>query len=228
MARVLQSAKAVMALLSGVSGCGDARWPAVRWRTMLRALACRGLFWLAALAVAGCGGSVANVSGSGGAAGFGAAGGAGATGGTGGTGGFGAFGGFDGGPPSDSGPDGVVDATSDYYDPGCPDAAPLPVDNECDLFHQPGGCPAGEACYPYVDYPTEPCQQERYGTLCAMPGTGGQGDPCPGQGCAMGFVCVITGNGTQCVQDCSLSGPNTCPQGLLCEPIDVKGYGGCF
>lgn len=185
------------------------------------------------LATAGCGGTVTTYSSTGGAGGGG---GLGATGSSGGSGGSGAFagtggtGGFfpDAGPP-DSGPDASRDAQSDFRDPGCPDAAPLPFDKECDLLHQPGGCPSGESCYPYVNYPSRPCQQEQYGTMCETTGVGGQGDPCDqGQGCGQGFVCVITGNGTQCVQDCSLTGPNTCPEGLFCEPVDVKGVGGCF
>jgi hypothetical protein len=211
------------------------RWRAVGPSGMVRALAHKGLVLVAVLATAGCGGTVTDHSSAGGAAGSG---GTGAIGGSSGFGGFGGFGGFSGssgfggvpdaGPP-DSGPDASRDAASDFRDPGCPDAAPLPVDDECDLFHQPSGCPAGQACYPYVNYPNKPCQQEQYGTLCSPPGVGKQGDPCDnGDGCAGGFVCVITGQGDQCVQDCPISGPNTCPEGLFCEPVDVKGVGGCF
>ena len=67
------------------------------------------------------------------------------------------------------------DVLPDYNDPGCPDAPPPVVDNQCDpLKPAPGNCLEGEACYPYVIYPSEPCEAEIYGALCEPAGTGGR------------------------------------------------------
>lgn len=117
-----------------------------------------------------------------------------------------------------------------YDDPGCPDAPPPIEAFDCDPYKQGNGdCPPGEGCYIYVDYPDAPCEQEIYGSMCRPAGSGQQGEGCgSGLGCAGGFACVITGSGTQCVQLCSLNGPSGCPAGLVCEPIDVKGFGGCL
>ena len=63
----------------------------------------------------------------------------------------------------------------------------------------------------------------------ASQGTGQQGAGCQGgQACAAGFACVVSGSGDQCVQLCELQGGSSCPPGLVCEPIDVKGFGGCL
>ncbi len=118
----------------------------------------------------------------------------------------------------------------DYVDPGCENQPPPIQDFSCDPYAQGNGdCGPGEGCYIFVDYPSVPCGQEVYGSYCALAGTGQQGAACGGgQDCAPSHVCVITGSGTQCVQLCQLSGPDGCPQGLVCEPIDVDGFGGCL
>ena len=127
-------------------------------------------------------------------------------------------------------PDGGRDALPDYVDPGCPDAAPPPTMFTCDPYNQNSGdCPVGQGCFIYVKYPTQPCQQEVYGASCAPQGVGHQGDECANaQQCAGGFVCVVSGSGDQCVQLCPLMGAESCPSGLVCEPIDVEGFGGCL
>jgi hypothetical protein len=79
-----------------------------------------------------------------------------------------------------------------------------------------------------VDYPTGPCDREEYGTQCAAEGFGRQGDACETGRCAGGFICVVTGQGDQCIELCVLDGPRTCPAGLVCQPVDVEGFGGCF
>lgn len=176
----------------------------------------------AALFAAACGGSIdADGGGSGGVVGIGGV----STGGgfTGGFGGTGATGGLDAGLGGT-----VTGGTGGYIDPGCPDAEPPPKIEECDPFANPTGCLPGEACYPFVNYPASKCEQEQYGTVCAVPGTAKQGEPCGGELCASGFVCVVTGIGTQCVKMCKLDGPSTCPPGLFCVPVDVEGIGGCF
>jgi hypothetical protein len=126
--------------------------------------------------------------------------------------------------------DAAKDAFDEYVDPGCPDAPPPIQDFSCDPYNQGNGdCGPGEGCYIYVDYPDEPCGQEVYGALCIPSGPGVQGDSCTGaQACAAGYCCVVTGSGTQCVKLCPLEGEDDCPPGLVCEPIDVEGFGGCL
>lgn len=118
----------------------------------------------------------------------------------------------------------------DYEDPGCPDAPPPTKSFQCDPYQQNNGdCSDGMGCYIYVDYPTEPCGQEVYGAACAFGGFGQQGDECMSAGdCGGGLACVVTGSGNQCVTLCSLEGDSGCPSGLVCEPIDVEGFGGCL
>lgn len=130
-------------------------------------------------------------------------------------------------PSGAGGADGGKDALEEYVDPGCPDQPPPIEDYQCDPYGQ--DCAPGEACYIYVQYPQEPCGQEIYGAFCAPAGPGAQGDPCyGGQDCQAGLVCVVTGSGNQCVQLCPLTGQDNCPPGLVCEPIDVEGFGGCL
>jgi hypothetical protein len=151
-------------------------------------------------------------------------------------GGGGAGGGHrDGGFPTSSStgffPDGSVhDAFPDYVDPGCPDAGPPKKHFQCDPYNPfDGECGPGEGCFITVEYPTMPCGQETYGSVCAPVGPGGQGDPCgSATDCGAGFVCVVSGSGTQCVQLCHLQGQDDCSNGLVCEPIDVEGFGGCL
>lgn len=127
-------------------------------------------------------------------------------------------------------PDGGKDALPDYVDPGCPDAPPPEQLFECDPYNQNNGdCGPGDGCFIFVQYPTEPCGQETYGAVCVAAGTGAQGDPCGGgQDCQGGYVCVLSGSGNQCVQLCHIVGVSNCPDGLVCEPIDVEGFGGCL
>lgn len=130
------------------------------------------------------------------------------------------------------GQDGGQDALQEFEDPGCPDSGPAPVAFDCDPYNQLNGdCPPGDGCYIFVQYPEpgEICGQEIYGSLCAPSGPGGQGAACNGGfECQGGFVCVVTGAGNQCVQLCPLVGDDGCPPGLVCEPIDVEGFGGCL
>jgi hypothetical protein len=119
------------------------------------------------------------------------------------------------------------DALEEYVDPGCPDTDPI-TEFQCDPYDQSSGdCGPGDGCFIFVQYPEEECGQEIYGAFCQPAGFGGQGDPCT-DGCRAGFDCVVTGSGTQCVQLCALNGDDGCPPGLVCEPIDVEGFGGCL
>lgn len=148
-------------------------------------------------------------------------------------------GGGDGGGPTTSGlpnttntggADAGPDALNDFVDPGCEDKPPPLEDFQCDPEAQNNGqCMFGEGCYIYVQYPDDPCGQEVYGAVCLPQGVGQQGDICFGAtDCAGGLACVVTGSGTQCVVLCPLEGISDCPSGLVCEPIDVEGFGGCL
>lgn len=124
---------------------------------------------------------------------------------------------------------GTSDVRDVYVEPSCPDVEPKPPIVQCDPFATPTGCLPGEACRPFVEYPRHECDTERYGAVCIPAGTGKQGDPCAGgDGCADGFVCVISGAGVQCVKLCELDKHGACENGLVCEPIDVPGFGGCL
>lgn len=118
-----------------------------------------------------------------------------------------------------------------FMEPGCPPPPPTPPDlTECDPVASPTGCPVGQSCFPFVRYPTGPCEVERFGTLCMPAGPGTQGESCSTDACAAEHICVSTGRGTQCVQLCSFApgSPNVCAAGLLCLPIDIEGFGGCL
>jgi hypothetical protein len=125
---------------------------------------------------------------------------------------------------------GSADAGDNYVDPGCPDAGKKQTMFECDPYNQNNGnCPPGEGCYIFSIPPQTTCGEEVYGAQCSPQGTGTQGDPCGNAGgCAAGFTCVVTGAGTQCIRLCELQGGMGCPDGLVCEPIDVQGFGGCL
>jgi len=121
-----------------------------------------------------------------------------------------------------------LDAAFDVYvDPGCPDATPPPSTHECDPFSTSPTCPEGEGCYPFVDHPFGAgCGTQTFGTICSPVGIGHQGDDCSDSsaGCASGFVCVVGSEpGKHCVQLCSLSGPSSCPRGMICGELDVEG-----
>jgi hypothetical protein len=124
-----------------------------------------------------------------------------------------------------------LDAMPDYVDPGCPDAGPAVMMFTCDPYNQHNGdCPGNEGCYIFSNPPQTLCGKTVYGSECAPQGPGKQGAPC-GNGpteCSAGFACVITGSGDQCVLLCELQGGAGCPDGLVCEPIDVQGFGGCL
>jgi hypothetical protein len=196
-------------------------------RLCSRAMRWIGLVFGLLAAVYACGGSVQSDPGGpdGGVAGFGAAPESGGTSGFGG--GLGGRGGSSGRDAGAGGGPGGAGGTGGYIDPGCPDAAPPPPVYECDPYAELSGCPIGEACYPWVYYPSGPCDFEQTGTTCYQEGWGKQGDPCSGS-CSARHICVITGHGTQCAELCKLDGPKSCPPGLLCLPVDVQGFGVCF
>jgi hypothetical protein len=117
-----------------------------------------------------------------------------------------------------------------FDEPGCPPARVPPELRQCDPLAPVSGCPADQACFPIVNYPTGPCEVELFGTVCLPAGPGTQGDPCSTEGCAADHICVSTGRGTQCVRLCGFgpAAPSVCAPGLLCLPIDIEGFGGCL
>ncbi|HVZ33290.1 MAG TPA: hypothetical protein VG963_12745, partial [Polyangiaceae bacterium] len=117
------------------------------------------------------------------------------------------------------------DDPAPFEEQRCPELPPPPVSSVCDPLAADPGCPAGQACFPFVRYPMGPCDVEQYGSVCLPSGPGAQGDSCEQQACAAGYVCVSTGRGTQCVRLCGLQAdsPDACAPGLLCEPIDIQG-----
>ncbi len=117
---------------------------------------------------------------------------------------------------------------SDFVDPGCPDELDPVEDRECDPLAEPSDCGDGMGCFPFVDYPDDPCAAERFGSRCQVSGLGTQGDDCTLQGCASGFLCVATGQGTQCAKLCEVPSTGQCPPGLICGTVDIQGYGVCF
>lgn len=117
-----------------------------------------------------------------------------------------------------------------FMEPGCPPPRPVPSISECDPLASPSGCPLGQSCFPFVRYPSGPCEVEVFGTLCTPAGPGTQGESCSTDACAADHICVSTGRGTQCARLCSFApgAPSVCAPGLLCLPIDIEGFGGCL
>jgi hypothetical protein len=127
-------------------------------------------------------------------------------------------------------PDPGAPEPAPYSPPACPPSTSPPPSVECDPLAEDSGCPAGQSCFPFVDYPTSPCEVELYGARCGPAGSGVQGDSCVDSACAADHICVSTGRGTLCARLCGLSAqaPDVCDPGLLCLPIDIEGFGGCL
>lgn len=184
--------------------------------------------------VLACGGLTNEPSPDGGLAGTGGSGGSGGSG-TGGKGGKAGKGGTGSGTGGRGGSTGTAGTSAkggagglpSFEDPGCPNPPPPLEDYACDPYGSFGGCDEGESCYPYVDYPSTKCGQEIYGAVCTRAGDGKQGENCDG-GCIVNHVCVVTGEGTQCVKLCDLNDPTPCTGGLVCAPVDIPGIGGCI
>jgi hypothetical protein len=142
----------------------------------------------------------------------------------------------DAGDPSTSaattGPTAPAPSVDEVGDPfeeqGCPEAVQRIESTECDPLGGQSQCGVDEGCYPYVEYPSSRCEPETFGTRCDVSGPGFQGDPCSNQRCAHGFLCVVTGRGTECASLCRMPGPNTCPDGLICGSLDIDGFGVCI
>lgn len=112
----------------------------------------------------------------------------------------------------------------------CPEVVAQAPRYECDPWAEESGCGPLEGCYPVVIYPRGPCEVERFGSECRAAGAGIHGEACDAQGCAEGHVCVSTRRGTYCSQTCAFNTgvQSKCPPGLLCQPIDIDGFGACL
>lgn len=101
----------------------------------------------------------------------------------------------------------------------------------CDPFNPYVGCPAGEACYPFIDYPDGPCGREVYRAECRPVGTVPMDGFCGGGAegtCAPGLTCFVTGAGNRCLTLCRIDGSGApCPRGQVCEPTDLPDFGAC-
>jgi hypothetical protein len=88
---------------------------------------------------------------------------------------------------------------------------------ECDPFAG-AGCPAGDGCYAFIEYPTARCGSETYRAQCFAAGTTGQGRFCQsGSECAPGSGCFITGAMNRCLRLCRLDGSgDPCPRAARC------------
>lgn len=127
-----------------------------------------------------------------------------------------------GGPDGGTQEDGGV-----FIDPKCPVPPPPVLNYECDVQNQTG-CPKGNGCYAYVQYPATSCDAEEYGSVCFQEGTGTQGSACGGGSwCKAGYDCVISGGGTICAKHCDLNRPGSCPEGHVCQSTDVLNVGVC-
>lgn len=128
-------------------------------------------------------------------------------------------------PPFDDGREPIP-----FEEPGCPPRDERPDMVDCDPFADTPQCGEGMSCFPFVSYPSGPCEVERFGAMCLPAGSGTQGDSCARERCAADHICVSTGRGTQCALLCSLASgsANVCAPGLLCMPIDIEGFGGCL
>jgi hypothetical protein len=131
-------------------------------------------------------------------------------------------------PAPETWPSPTIDQVGDHFEEeSCPDVPRLhrPL---CDPLAEQNECAEGQGCYPYVEYPTSRCEPETFGTRCDTAGVGVQGHACAGERCAPGFLCVVTGRGTECAHLCRMPGPNTCPDGFICGSLDIDGYGVCI
>lgn len=127
-----------------------------------------------------------------------------------------------------------IDEVGELYDEErCPDAVQRVERVECDPLAETdpdrsSDCPEFQGCYPYVHYPSAPCEPETFGTRCDVAGTGLQGESCSFARCAPGYLCVVTGRGLQCAELCRLPGINTCAGGFICGSLDIDGFGVCI
>jgi hypothetical protein len=126
-------------------------------------------------------------------------------------------------PPVDASP------LPSYHEDACPDV-PLPdAEALCDPLAR-GQCPAGYACYPFPPDGIDPCHPGPYRMMCAKEGSGSQGAPCGTglEGCQAGTICAVTGQGDQCITLCRPGAIGACPNGMVCERLDIPGFGGCL
>jgi hypothetical protein len=118
---------------------------------------------------------------------------------------------------------------SSFVETTCPNVAPPSIPWECDPFGDGSDCDFGEGCFPVTVNASRVCESESYRVTCLPAGLGEQWAPCEFlTDCAPGFTCVVTGQGTECLQMCDPAAPSACPHGLFCDGVDLHGIGICY
>lgn len=99
---------------------------------------------------------------------------------------------------------------------------------ECDPIVG-GGCPAGDGCYAFIEYPSVRCGSETYRAMCFQEGSNQPGTFCrSGTECTAGAGCFVTGAMNRCLRLCRLDGTEPrCQRGTVCEPTDLPDFGAC-
>ena len=116
-----------------------------------------------------------------------------------------------------------------YREDACPGDRPTAQRAyECDALAG-AGCPAGEGCYAFIEYPPVRCGSETYRARCFPVGAVAPGMFCrTGTECVAGAGCFVTGAMNRCLRLCRLDGAEPrCPRGTVCEPTDLPDFGAC-
>lgn len=116
-----------------------------------------------------------------------------------------------------------------FREDACPEPPPPLRQYDCDPTRLPSQCPAGQGCYPWVEYPGDRCGQLVYHATCLEAGTVPLMGLCGGgAACGPGLTCFGTPTGNRCLRLCRLDGTgDACPRGQVCEPTDLADYGAC-
>lgn len=116
-----------------------------------------------------------------------------------------------------------------FREDACPGVRP-PAQRayECDPLAGTG-CPGGQGCYAFIEYPSVRCGSETYRARCFEAGSTAPGMFCrSGTECAAGAGCFVTGAMNRCLRLCRLDGAEPrCRRGTVCEPTDLPDFGAC-
>lgn len=116
-----------------------------------------------------------------------------------------------------------------FREDACPGVRP-PAQRayECDPLSRTG-CPVGQGCYAFIEYPMVRCGSEIYRARCFDVGSTEPGLFCrSGTECSAGSGCFVTGAMNRCLRLCRLDGAEPrCQRGTVCEPTDLPDFGAC-